>query len=353
MVNLIIGVIFSYILTLVFLPIVINFAKANKLFVPQSYRRIHHSKVSALGGLVIFISSTLSFILFSDLVNYPDYRMIISSAFLMFALGLRDDLFEMKPLYKLLGQLLAVIIVVAFANVKVDFIQHYFDGNMANLLDILLSIVIVLAIINAYNMIDGIDMLAAIVGFVILSFLGVWFFIVQQFDYSLALLSLSASLLAFMIFNYSPAKIFMGDTGTMTIALIMSVSLMQFDNINSMIIGTGKFNHAYAIVVSLISLIIIDMLRVAFYRLYRHKSPMRGDKTHIHHILYYLGWSSPKISFVLGALISFQIATSVLFDKFCSSIVIIAYNVLIIAVFYAFIFGYLLPRNRKLNHKVV
>lgn len=352
MVNLIIGILFSFILTLVFLPILIKFANANKLFVPQTYRRMHHSKVSALGGLAIFSSSTLSFVLFSDLVNYPDYRMIISSAFLMFALGLRDDLFEMKPLYKLLGQVFAVVIVVVFTKVRIDFLQHYFDGNIGIYLDIIATILIIVGIINSYNMIDGVDMLAATVGIIILSFLGIWFFAVDQLDYSLALLTLSSALLAFMIYNYSPAKIFMGDTGTMTIALIMSVSIVQFDNINSIIDDNLKFNNAAAISFSLISLIIFDMARVAFYRIYRRKSPLKGDKTHIHHILFKMGWKSTQISFVLGNIIVFQVISTVLMDKYLNSLFLVSYNVIILVLFYAIIFGYLLPRKIKFDDNI-
>lgn len=350
--NLIIGIIFSFILTMVFLPILIKFASANKLFVPQSYRRMHHSSVSALGGLAIFVSSTLSFILFSDLVNFPDYRMIISSAFLMFALGLRDDLFEMTPFYKLFGQIVAVALVVLFANVRIDFLQHYFDGNFGVILDIFASIIIVVGIINAYNMIDGIDMLAAMTGFIILSTLGVWFFIVQQFDYSLALLSLSSALLAFMVYNHSPAKIFMGDTGTMTIALIMSVSLVQFDNVNSLINGYWKFNNAPAIAFSLISLLVFDMTRVAIYRIYRHKSPVKGDRTHIHHILSKIGWSSTKISFFIGITIVFQVFTTVLLDKYLNSVFLLSYNIAVLLLFYAFILGYLLPKQINSDNNI-
>jgi UDP-N-acetylmuramyl pentapeptide phosphotransferase/UDP-N-acetylglucosamine-1-phosphate transferase len=338
---------------MVFLPMLIKFANANQLFVPRTYRRLHSSNVSALGGLAIFVSSTISFLLFSDVINYPDNRMVISSAFLIFVLGLRDDLFEMTPLYKFLGQLVSVIIIVVFAKVRIVFLQNHIDGALGIYLDVLASIVIVVGIINAYNWIDGIDMLAATVGIIILSFLGTWFFIVQQFDYSLALLSIASALFAFSIYNYSPAKIFMGDTGTMTIALIMSVSLLKFDAINTLIDGSWKFHNAPAIAFTLISFLIYDMSRVILLRIYRRKSPVKGDKNHIHHIMTKIGWSPTKISISIAVLLIIQLAVTVLMDKYSSSIGLILINVAILSLFYAVIIGYFLPKSKSNNIKSV
>ncbi len=350
MTELIIGILFSFILTIVLLPILIKFAAANKLFVPESYRKIHHSKVSSLGGLAIFVSSTLSFILFSDLVNYPDYRMIISSAFLLFIIGLRDDLFEMTPINKLFGQFISVVIVVIFAGVRINFLCHHISGDLGIYLDIVATIVIIIGIINAYNMVDGVDMLAALVGIIILSFLGIWFYIVHQYDYSLALLSISSALFAFVIYNYSPAKIFMGDTGTMTIGLIMSVSLIQFDKINMMIDSYYKVNSAPAIAFALISLIVVDMIRVSVFRLFRGKSPFMADKSHIHHLLLSLGWNSKEISIVIALVIVFQIVVSLIIDKLgIYSFGIVFANITILLVFYAMIFILFSLKKRKNN----
>ncbi len=344
--RLLLGILFSFILTMVFLPMLIKFANTNQLFVPITYRRIHNTKVSAFGGLAIFISSSISFMLFSDIINYPDYRMVISSAFLLFILGLRDDILEISPLYKFIGQLIAVIIIVVFAKVRIVFLQNHIDGQLGQYLDIIASIFIVLGIINAYNMIDGIDMLAASIGIVILSFLGIWFFIVNQFDYSLALLSLGSALFAFLIYNRTPAKIFMGDTGTMTIALIMSVSILNFDKINSIIESSWRFNNAPAIEFTLISFIVFDMTRVVLLRIIHHKSPVKGDKTHIHHVLNNIGWSPNRISLTIVLLILFQLAVVSLLDNYFTTIGLLIVDIIILLLFYAIIFWILLPKQR-------
>jgi len=334
---------------MVLLPILIKVAKANNLFVPKNYRRIHKSNVSALGGLAIFVSSTLSFLLFSDIINFPDYRYMIGSGLLMFALGFHDDLFEVNAHYKLLGQLLAVTLLVVFADVRIHYFQDIFNPSIGLSIDNIITVSLMIVIINAYNLIDGIDMLAAMVGAVILGVLGLWFFNVGQYDYSLALLSLAGSLFAFMIFNFSPAKIFMGDTGTMTIGLIMAVALIKFDEINTLIESDFKFEHTYGMAFSFIALIFSDLVRVAIIRIYKGRSPFEADRNHIHHLLLRLHLSHNITSFIIGFVIFLQIVISVALDGIVSSnIVLIGLNILYVGIFYAIILLLLKVKSRRI-----
>lgn len=338
MTNLIIGILFSFLFTLITLPILIKFASFHQLYVPESYRRVHHTKVSALGGISIFVSAIISFLLFSDIINFPDYRYVIGSGFLMFAIGFYDDLFDLKAHHKLLGQFISVVLLVVFADVRIHFLQNHFDQNTGLFLDYILTVILMLLIINSYNLIDGVDMLAASIGTIIMGFLGVWFFLVGQFDYSLALLALSSSLIAFMIYNYSPAKIFMGDTGTMSIGLIMAIGLIQFDEINRLVDELYQFNNAPAIAFSFIALISFDLIRVALVRIFRNTSPFNPDKNHIHHLLMRLNMAQNRIFIPLSLVIIFQILLTVLLDAFVNSnIILVAVNVTYDLIFYAFI----------------
>ena len=339
MINQIIGILFSFIITLIGLPFVIRIAESIGLFVPKDYRRIHTSEVSALGGLVIFISASISFILFSDIINFPDYRFIISSGVLMFFLGFYDDLNEVKPETKLLGQIVAVSLLVVFANVRIEFLQHFFGPNVGLWADTILTIILMITIINAYNFIDGIDMLAALLGLIIMGVLGVWFFMANQYDYSLALLTLSSSLLAFMAFNYSPARIFMGDTGTMTIGLIMAVTLIKFDSINDIIDGSIRVHSAPGIAYAFISLITIDLIRVSFKRIIKGDYPFIADKNHIHHLFLRMGVSQNKTSIIISSVVFIQIFMSFYLDRFLfSNLIIIIINTMYLLTFYMLVF---------------
>ena len=347
MYELFIGIFFSFVLTIISLPILMKMAETNKLFVPKGYRHVHTSNVSALGGIAIFGSSTLSFILFSDLVNYPDYKYILSSGILMFAIGIRDDLYNIKPRLKLIGQITAVTLLVTYAGVRIEFLIHFVDGNIGILLDVLLTIGIMTLIINAYNLIDGIDMLAASIGTVILGTLGIYFLLVNQIDYSLALLTIASSLIAFMFFNYSPAKIFMGDTGTLSIGLIMSISLIKLEEISHIIDTPYTIHSAPGISFALISLISFDLLRVAFIRMRHGKSVFIADKNHIHHILLKLGIQPNIISLLLSSFIILQVIISLIADNFgVHSFLIIAINTLLIITLYAIIYRLLASRSQ-------
>ena len=267
----------------------------------------------------------------------------------MFVIGIRDDLHNIKAMYKLIGQLAAVSLLVAFAGVRIEFLQHFIDGQNGIIADIIVTIGIMILIINAYNLIDGIDMLAASVGAVILGSLGLWFYLMGQDDFSLAFLAIAASLLAFMIFNYSPAKIFMGDTGTLTIGLIMSIGLIKFEEISQLVNNEYSLHSAPGISFALISLIVFDLIRVACVRMYRGISIFRADKTHIHHILLQLGLSHNAISLMISVFIILQVIISVIANsQNLSNFGIIVLNALLILTFYTIIFYFF---NKKHPYK--
>ncbi len=347
MLNQLLGILFSFIITLIGLPFVIRVAESIGLFVPRNYRRINNSRVSALGGLVIFLSASVGFILFSDLINFPDYRFIISSGVLMFFLGFYDDLNEVKPEVKLLGQLIAVSLLVVFADVRIEFLQHFLSSSLGLMADSVLTILLMITIINAYNFIDGIDMLAALLGVIIMGTLGIWFFMAKQYDYSLALFTLSSSLFAFMAFNHSPAKIFMGDTGTMTIGLIMSVTLINFDSINDIIIGDIHVHSAPGIAFSFIALMSVDLFRVSIKRVLNGSHPFIADRNHIHHLFLRMGISQNKTSIIIASVVFIQIIMSFYLDKFLlSNLIIIIANLILLLTFYMLVFVKLRTINK-------
>jgi len=334
------GFVFSLVLTLLMLPPLIRLAKVRGLFVPTNYRKVHKDQVSALGGLAIFSSVLISFLLFVDAVNFPDVRYVTATALLMFFVGLRDDFHPVSVRMKLFSQLLAVVVLVFFADIRIDFLSHTFDGNIGVILDSALSIFLMLWVINSFNFIDGIDLLASLYAFIVFALLGIWFFITDQFDYSLLLLSLSGAFLAFMIFNYSPSKIFMGDTGTLSVGLLLAITLLKFDDVNTLIAGSPyQFYSAPGIAFGFISIPFIDSARVAFVRISRGVSPFKADKNHIHHLFLRLGWSQNKVAISIGLFLIMIIAINYILDSFVwSSWAIIVIDLSLITMMYALLF---------------
>lgn len=340
--NIFLGFGFSFILTLLMLPPLIRLADSRKLFVPKHYRKVHTGEVSALGGLAIFSSVLISFLLFVDAVNFPDIRYVTATGLLMFFVGLRDDFQPLSVRVKLLSQLLAVLVLVFFTEIQIDFFRHWdwLGSTGGVLLDQLATIFLMLWVINSFNFIDGIDLLASLYGFLVFVILGIWFYLVQQFDYSLLLLSLSGAFLAFMIFNYSPSKIFMGDTGTLSVGLLLAITLMKLDDINSLISGSPyQFYSAPGIAFGFIAIPFVDSARVAIARILRGVSPFRGDKTHIHHLFLRLGWKQNQVAFFIGFMLLMFVALNFVLDHYLfSSWAIILTDLTGISIIYLFLF---------------
>jgi len=338
--NIVMGFVFSLVLTLLMLPPLIRLAKVRGLFVPTNYRKVHKDQVSALGGLAIFSSVLISFLLFVDAVNFPDVRYVTATALLMFFVGLRDDFHPVSVRMKLFSQLLAVVVLVFFADIRIDFLSHTFDGNIGVVMDSALTIFLMLWVINSFNFIDGIDLLASLYAFIVFALLGIWFFITDQYDYSLLLLSLSGAFLAFMIFNYSPSKIFMGDTGTLSVGLLLAITLLKFDDVNTLIEGSPyQFHNAPGLAFGFISIPFVDSARVAALRIIRGSSPFKADKNHIHHLFLRLGWKQNQVALFLGLIVILIIGINFILDyNHISSLGIILIDLVIIIIMYLMLF---------------
>ena len=341
--NIFLGFAFSFILTFLLLPPLIRIAKVRGLYVPTHYRKVHNDQVSALGGLAIFSSVLISFLLFVDTVNFPDIRYVTATGLLMFFVGLRDDFHPVSVSTKLISQVLAVTVLVFFADIRIDFLAHSFEGNLGIILDSGLTIFLMLWVINSFNFIDGIDLLASLYAFIVFSILGVWFLLTDQFDYSLLLLSLSGAFMAFMIFNYSPSKIFMGDTGTLSVGLLLAITLLKFDDINTIIVASPyQFHSAPGLAFGFISIPFVDSARVAIVRLSRGVSPFKADKNHIHHLFLRLGWKHNQVALIIGAILLLIICINFILDFYClSSWSIILADLLIILFMYLILFKHL------------
>jgi UDP-N-acetylmuramyl pentapeptide phosphotransferase/UDP-N-acetylglucosamine-1-phosphate transferase len=338
--NIFLGAIFSFVLTFLLLPPLIRMAKVRELFVPTNYRKVHNNEVSALGGLAIFSSVLISFLLFVDAVNFPDVRYVVAMGLLMFFVGLRDDFHPVSVRTKLISQLMAVTVLVFLADIQIDFFSHFIDGGVGGFIDSLATIFIMLWVINAFNFIDGIDLLASLYAFIVFTILGIWFLLTDQYDYSLMLLSLSGAFMAFMIFNYSPSKIFMGDTGTLSVGLLLAITLLKFDDVNTLIAGSQyEFHNAPGLAFGFISIPFVDSIRVATLRIFRGVSPFKADKNHIHHLFLRLGWKQNQVAIFLGFIIILIIGINFILDYFyISSLGIIFIDLLIILAMYLMLF---------------
>lgn len=296
------GIFVSFVLTFLMLPILIRYASTRDIFVPRQFRSVHQSKVSALGGVAIFSGVFFSLIFFTDFESFATIRYYMAAGSFMFVLGLRDDIYNTSPTFKMLGQVIGSVIMVVLGDLRIRSFDFYtFHISFPYFWSIIISVLLIIWIVNAYNFFDGIDFQASVVAIILLIPIGMWFYFAHQDNFSLLLLATAAALFAFIIFNYSPAKIFMGDTGTMTIGFIIAVSLLKFENLNSLIeIDNINFPNAILMSLGALSLPLLDSVRVVLARIFRGKSPIAADKNHWHHLLLRLGFSQNRIAFWSG-----------------------------------------------------
>ena len=337
------AIILSFLLTFYCLPIIIRIALAKSLFdMPDGSRKIHRTPVPALGGIAIFIGVAITLGVINSFhwekVNFSNY---ISSMLMLFFLGLKDDLVEISPFKKLFGQILVALFIIFSEEVRLDNLYGFLGINQIPFFaSILFSVLIIVIIINAYNLIDGIDGLAGSVGFFSIFAFGIYFLLNSSLSLTILAFTFSASLIAFLFFNFSPAKIFFGDCGSMQLGLIVSILAIQLIKLAP----SSSFIPAVSMPVFVFSTIILplmDTLRVFCIRLINRRSPFSPDRNHIHHMLLDCNYSHTQIVIqsvfvsiffsVIGYFVSLNMSTTIgvllmILLFFCYSLICFLYS---------------------------
>jgi UDP-N-acetylmuramyl pentapeptide phosphotransferase/UDP-N-acetylglucosamine-1-phosphate transferase len=180
--------------------------------------------------------------------------------------------------------------------------MHGFLGinELPEMFSIMLTYFTIIVIINSFNLIDGIDGLAGTLGIISAAIFGSYFLAAGMVPYAVMGFALAGSLTAFLIFNYNPARIFMGDTGSMLIGLVNAILVVKFISV-AQTPGTDVPVYAAPAVGFTVLLIpLLDTLRVFGIRIFHQRSPFIPDRNHIHHLMLDKGWSHNTITFTLA-----------------------------------------------------
>lgn len=290
----------GFAVTLCSVPLIIRFAYKQRLIYVPNKRSSHSQAVPALGGVAIFAGISMAILLFKYSGSFVSTKIFLV-LFLVFITGLIDDLFELKAYVKLGIFILLASFLTLFTGLRIDiFSATLWDANFIPVLNFSVTVFLIVTVINAINLIDGIDGLAAMMGIFILSVLS-WFFY-QSGHAGYLVLSLPAviALTAFSIFNLwgKSYKIFMGDSGSLLLGMIISVSLIRFLNIDKGSMPLN-FSNSPAAVFALMIIPVFDMFLVSVKRLVSGRSPFTAGKDHIHHSYLRLGYSHMRISIML------------------------------------------------------
>jgi len=295
----------SFLLTYLTIPKIIKIVEYKRLMDDPNKRSSHSSKTPTLGGVSFYY--TLVFVLFfihgRDLLDEAIY--IIPGLTILFMTGLKDDLVVISPGAKLMAQ----VIAVAFILVNPSFTIHSFNGflniyEIPYYLYLIIAGFIMITIINSYNLIDGIDGLASVVGIVILTIYTTIFYTTGEYFFALISVSLNACLLAFFGFNISSErKIFMGDTGSLIVGFIISVLTLKFLALTpDAYVGLPfLLENAPLIAISILIVPLFDTARVFAIRIANKRGPFSPDRNHTHHVLIdFWGLSHKQASFIIG-----------------------------------------------------
>ncbi len=292
----------SFLVTYMSIPSIVGVARTKKLFDEPSRRKSHIQQIPTLGGVAIFAGFTVSAGSFIDYNHVPSLQYILVACIIIFFIGIKDDVLIIAPVKKLLGQIAAVLVLIIPGDLCFTSVHGFLGVNyISPVIGLLLTLFVIIVIVNSFNLIDGIDGLAASVGMLTTAFFGLWFFVSGNVAYSLLSIATFGTLLAFFRYNVfgRKNKIFMGDTGSLILGLLMGVQVVLFNEKNIGLTSAFSIKAAPAVSFAVLIIPLYDTIRVFLIRMSRGRSPFAADKNHIHHCLLRLGFSHGQSTLII------------------------------------------------------
>jgi len=292
-------------LTMVAIPWVLMMAQHWKLLdEPDNERKLHARATPALGGIGIMIGFLVSMMVIQGMEQYFKMGVLAICMVILTLVGLRDDLFLMKAQHKFLWQL-AVALIFAGLMSHWNYSLRGFLGlqELPFAVGFALCVSSLIFFTNAYNLIDGVDGLAGTIGLWIALNMGLVSFLAGDRVFALLALAVAGSLTGFLRYNFAPAKIFMGDTGSLTIGFMLTVFALRFltrDYYRLEPELLPLYQFAPLIVLSYLIIPIYDTLRVIIVRVLRRTSPFMAGRDHIHHELLMFGLNHKMTTIYFG-----------------------------------------------------
>ena len=283
------------------MPIVIRIAKAKGFVVRPNKRMSHEGEVPNIGGLNICGSFMLTYLIFNSNTHN---QFFLIGLFAIMMVGFIDDILILRPTAKLMGETLAGIALIGFADVRITNLHGLFGITEIGIIpSYILSLFILLAIINAINLIDGVDGLASGLGILYCLFFAIYFGLAGETGWSVIGIIMIGILTVFFIYNVfgHRDKIFMGDSGSLLLGYLLTACVFHFCEINAyhLVRNTLQMNAAPAVAICVLTVPLFDTIRVSLTRIKQHRSPFNPDKNHIHHLLLRTGLNHIQTTCVL------------------------------------------------------
>lgn len=284
-------ILFVFLVVALIMPVIIKIAHhVNALDMPNE-RKVHKEPMPRMGGLAIFIGFLVGYMLFCN--QTVQMNSILIGSFFIILLGVFDDIKPLTPSIKFCGQLLAAIIVVYYGNVVMQDLSAFGLYINFGMFAKPITILFIVSIINCLNLIDGLDGLAGGISsifFITITVISTLLGNVSSLDISLTLIMIGATL-GFLLYNFHPAKIFMGDSGSMFLGYMIAViSLLGFKNVTL---------TSFIVPVLILAIPILDTLFAIIRRLLKGESFAKADKEHFHHQILKMAGNQTKTVLII------------------------------------------------------
>lgn len=306
--KLVIGLVSSFALTFFSIPTIIKISRRKNLMDEPGARSSHLRKIPNLGGIAIFFSLSICSSIFAFEL-FDLYKFLFASLIILLFIGVMDDIVVMRAYKKLIAQIIVTALMVIGSDIR---IRNFFGVlgiyEINYYASVLFSILTFIVLINAFNLIDGIDGLAGSYSLICSALFGISYFRLGSYNYPLVVLSavIIGSILGFLYYNLSNIrlkKIFMGDTGSMILGFLLAFTAICFIDIfidkELPTVPRYYLQTAPAIAVAILILPIVDTLNVFLIRLFSGRSPFIADKNHVHHSLLELGLTHRRSTFYI------------------------------------------------------
>ncbi|MES2377376.1 MAG: MraY family glycosyltransferase [Bacteroidota bacterium] len=303
-------------LSVIAIPSILHVARARHLYDDIGhFRKQHDHGIPRLGGVAIFVSFTVTTLVYTMIDKSFPIGYLLTASIILFIMGLKDDLSGVNSSTKFLVQFVVALILVVLGDIRLTSMYGVFGVyNLPFIFSSALSILVIIMIVNAFNLIDGIDGLAGITGIVANIVFATIFIYTHQYELAVISLVLVGSVIGFLKFNITPAKIFMGDTGSLFIGLIsvvMAIKLIELNKFETA--GIPQIISAPALTVAILIGPIFDTIRVFFMRIMSGISPFTADRNHIHHRILRLGYTHLQTTMILATLNIVSIGLALVF----------------------------------------
>jgi UDP-GlcNAc:undecaprenyl-phosphate/decaprenyl-phosphate GlcNAc-1-phosphate transferase len=280
----------AFVVAMITMPPLLKLIHRFHLFDMPDLRKAHINPIPTMGGIAVYAGMCAALFLWYHFTADVLTISFFFSLAMLFALGIMDDLKDIAAYYKFAIQF-SVALLVTIAGVRITSFNGLFGLYQLPLLfQYGVTIFAIVGITNAFNLIDGIDGLAGGLGFMSLIALGLFLTLSGQASLALIAFALAGGLLGFLYYNFNPARIFMGDTGSLVLGFTIAVLCIRLIQVNTDS-AVPYIANIPVIALSVVLIPVFDTLRVFSLRIGHGKSPFHPDKTHIHHLLTNNGWS--------------------------------------------------------------